>query len=215
MQLGDWVEFESIVGKEVTAAGMRPVAQTLPQPRRGIIVGSRQVYEVLPGSPPTLRNPVTVLLIAVSIGRCYRVFPQDARPSAPATRRRGLMLPGMTHGAAATPLASTPVTHGAATGATVPLQMTHAPGGRRVPVTQAALELLVADAINGRLATGAMFTAYEVTQDLRAAHPAFDLRHDQVRPVVHAQMEALVASGLYDRECADFGVATALRYLPA
>jgi hypothetical protein len=205
MKLGDWVEFELIVRKTTTTHGVQPVAQPLPQPRRGVIVGSRQVYDVQPGSPPALSNPRTVLLVAVSIGRCYRVFPQDVRPSAPPRRRRGLAVPGMSQPPA--PLAP-------ATGATVPLQMTRASHGRRTPVTHAALELMVADALARRLTHGDLFTAYEVTQELRAAHPAFDLRHDDVREVVHAQMESIIAARIYDRECADFGHASAIRYVP-
>lgn len=207
MKLGDWVEFELIVRKITTSHGVQPVAQPLPQPRRGVIVGSRQVYDVQPGSPPALSNPRTVLLVAVSIGRCYRVFPQDVRPSAPPRRRRGLAVPGVTP-------AALPATLAPATGATVPLAMTPVPGGRRTPVTPAALELMVADALARRLTRGDLFTAYDVTQELRAAHPGFDLRHDNVREVVHAQMEAMLAAGIYDRECADFGHASAIRYVP-
>lgn len=87
MQLGDWVQFETIVQKQRTANGSRPVTRHLRRIRRGMIVGSRVVYDAQRGSPPMLSNRQRVLLVAVSPHRRYRVFPADATPTT-APRRR-------------------------------------------------------------------------------------------------------------------------------
>jgi hypothetical protein len=87
MQLGDWVTFETIVQKQATADGSQPVTRQLRRTRRGMIVGSRAVYDAQRSSPPTLSNRQRVLLVAVSPHRRYRVFPADATLTA-APRRR-------------------------------------------------------------------------------------------------------------------------------
>jgi hypothetical protein len=156
------------------------------------------VYDVEFGTPPMLSNRQQVLLVAVSLHRCYRVFHGDARPTAP----RQLRVP---------PAGLLPQT---ATGTTIVLS----PGGSgmsgRATISQQDLELLVADQINQQLASDTIFTAYDVTAALRAANPQINLPHDAVRAAVHAQMEAIVSSGLYEREHATFGSTTAWRYVP-
>jgi hypothetical protein len=199
MQLGDQVEFEMIVVKEQMATGSRPITHMLGQARRGTVIGERQVYDVAWGSPPILTNRRTVLLVAVSMHRCYRVFPSDAR-------------------VVATP---TPPARGAgrnrpirpATGITINLAQGGTMGGRTT-LTQADLELLVADHINQQMTAQAIFTAYDVTLGLRDAYPHLHLPHDSVRGAVHAQMDAIVKGQLYDRETATFGSNSALRYVP-
>lgn len=194
MQLGEWVEFEQIVGKTKTSSGSQPTTQALGQMRRGIIVGMRQVYDVQFGTPPTLTNPQVVLLVAVSLHRRYRVFPADARPTTPPQPKRRRT----TQQAAKV----TPATTG---------------GGSmsRNTLSQTDLDLLVANEINRRVAAGDIYTAYDVTSALRAANLGTHIPHDAVRRAVHDQMEPIVASRLYDRESAQFGRSTATRYLPA
>jgi len=201
MQLGTWVEFETIVVKQPTARGSQPATATLGRARRGMVVGERPVYDVEAGSPPALSNRRTVLLVAVSLHRCYRVFPGDARPAAPQepARRRAAAL-------------SQPAA------LSTSLKLANSPGGAtmsgRTPIAPADLELLVADQINQRTAAGDIFTAYDITQGLRDANPGLQIAHDAVRIVVHAQMQPIVASGIYDRETALFGTSSALRYVP-
>jgi hypothetical protein len=201
MQLGTWVEFEVIVVKQPTAAGSQPATATLGRMRRGMVIGERPVYDVVAGSPPVLSNRRMTLLVAVSLHRCYRVFPEDARPAAslqPARRRAQAQ-------ARSAALSTTLTLAQTAAGATV---------AGRTPIAPADLELLVADQINRRTAAGDIFTAYDITLELRDAHPGLQIAHDMVRPVVHAQMRAIVASHIYDSETALFGGASALRYIP-
>src|SRR5262245_28607730 len=189
MQLGDHVEFEIVVVKEQTAYGSRPSTHPLGQTRRGTVIGERQVYDVTTGSPPLLTNRRTVLLVAVSMHRCCRVFPSDARlvaaptpPTSGASRKR--------------PIRPT-------TGITINLAQGGNMGGRAT-LTQADLELLVADHINQQMTAGAIFTAYDVTLGLRDANQHLHIPHDAVRSAVHTQMEAIVKSQLYERETATF-----------
>lgn len=199
MQLGDWVEFETIVIKEQTATGSRPATRALAHPRRGMVIGARQVYDVEAGAPPTLSHPQMTLLVAVSLHRCYRVFPADARPAQP-------------------PAPSRPRQRRAQSATGVTIRLTSAGGAAmngRMPISQSDLELLVADQINQRTAAGDIFTAYDITLGLRDANPACDIPHDAVRRAVHGQMEALVQNQLYASETASFGSDSALRYLPA
>jgi hypothetical protein len=85
----------------------------------------------------------------------------------------------------------------------------------RTPIARSDLELLVADQINQQANTSSTFTAYEITQALRAANPGLEIVHDEVRRVVHAQMEALVATSIYARDDVTFGTDRATRYVPA
>jgi hypothetical protein len=199
MQLGDWIEFDTIVIKEPTATGSAPATQLLSRIRRGMVVGERQVYDVTAGSPPALSSPRMVLLVAVSLHRCYRVFPADARPAAPPPPKRRRALRQQ----------SRPVT-----GATIVLANRGGTMMGRATIAQTDLDLLVADQINQRIAGGDIFTAYDITLGLRDANPGIDIPHDAVRRAVHAQMDSIVASQLYDRETASFGSGSALRYVP-
>ena len=87
MQVGDWVEFQTVVVKRRHAGGSAPATQALARRRRGMVIGERQVYDATPGRPPALSNPQRVLLVAVSLHRCYRVYPADAQPTTPPRRR--------------------------------------------------------------------------------------------------------------------------------
>jgi hypothetical protein len=195
--LGDHVEFDTIVIKEQTPVGSRPVPQSIGRARRGMVVGERQVYDVAAGAPPALSNRRTALLVAVSMHRCYRVFPTDIRRVAMAASaqagRRSAIRPS--------------------TGVTINLAQGGFMGGRAT-LTPADLELLVADHINQQMTAQAIFTAYDLTLGLRDANPGLHIPHDAVRAAVHAQMEAIVANQLYERETASFGSSTALRYVP-
>ena len=196
MQLGEWVEFQVIVGKQATSNGSVPMCQPIRRARKGMIVGMRNVYEVTLGSPPQLDNPQPVLIVAVSLHRTYRVYPQDAQPvAAPSTHR----VPGRRRATAP-----------AIAGSNLPA----APSAGLDPVDDDDLAMLVADQLSAWIGQGEMFTAYDVTMALRVANGQLKISHNDVRPLVHAQMEPAVISGVYQRESATFGVDTATRYLP-
>lgn len=82
------------------------------------------------------------------------------------------------------------------------------------PVAQADLDLMVADQLNQHIAVGQIFTAYDITQALRSANPTLQIEHPEVRQAVHAHMDALITSNLYQRETASFGGSSATRYVP-
>ncbi len=210
MQLGDWVEFETIVVKQPTATGSRPTTTRLARKRRGMVIGERSVYDVTNGSPPGLSNRQKVLLVAVSLHRAYRVFPNDACPTTPPQPHRRQAQPAQPAMAPATVPANgagmTNGTHGNGNGGSTMA---------RTPIARNDLELLVADQINQQANTGSTFTAYDITQALRVANPGREILHDEVRHVVHAQMEALVATSIYDRDDVTFGTDQATRYVPA
>ena len=89
MQLGDWIEFQTIVVREPSADGSQPARQTFARPRTGMIVGQQYVYDMQQGTPPILSRPQPVLIVAVSLHRRYRVFAADARPgTAPPPKRQ-------------------------------------------------------------------------------------------------------------------------------
>ena len=211
-QLGDWVEFDVVVGKTATDGGTEPAAVNLSRTRRGMVVGQRKVYAVRAGMPPVLSHPRPVLLVAVSLGRLYRVFPGDVRPAAP-PRSRGWRTSATTttakrEAAMVGPPSSQTVLD------VVQAALATRDGRGRAAVTSEQLALLIASEINQLMVARQWFSAYAVTLRLRAAFPDLDFEHSAVRPLVHVQMEALVAAGLYDRENATYGQATALRYVP-
>ncbi len=211
MQLGDWVEFETIVVKQPTATGSSPTTTTPARKRRGMVIGERWVYDVTSGSPPGLSNRRKVLLVAVSLHRAYRVFPHDACPTTPPQPRRRRAQPAQPATAQATGF----LANGAGT-----MNGTHGTGNgggtmARTPIARSDLELLVADQINQQANTSSTFTAYDITQALRIANPGREILHDEVRHVVHAQMEALVATNIYARDDVTFGNSRATRYMPA
>ena len=152
----------------------------------------RNVYEVTLGSPPQLDNPQPVLIVAVSLHRTYRVYPQDAQLVAPPSPRRRR--------------ATAPALAGS--------NMPAAPSAGLDPVVDDDLAMLVADQLSTWIGQGEMFTAYDVTMALRVANGQLKISHNDVRPLVHAQMEPAVISGIYQRESATFGADTATRYLP-
>ena len=88
MQVGDWVEFQSVVVKRRHAGGSAPATQVFAHKRRGMVIGERQVYDATLDTPPTLSNPQRVLLVAISLHRCYRVYPSDVQPTTPPRRRQ-------------------------------------------------------------------------------------------------------------------------------
>src|SRR5262245_39742018 len=83
MQVGDWVEFQTIVVKRRHTDGSAPATKTLTRRRRGMVIGARYVYDATADTPPALSNPQQVLLVAVSLHRCYRVYPSDVQPTTP------------------------------------------------------------------------------------------------------------------------------------
>lgn len=82
-------------------------------------------------------------------------------------------------------------------------------------ITQAALAMLVAEHLNERIARRQSFTAYDVTQALRLAHPAVNILHAEVRNVVHRRMHSVVAAQFYRQAMMQFPTGSACCYLPA
>src|SRR6185295_9529664 len=77
------------------------------------------------------------------------------------------------------------------------------------------LRALVAGAIAERVARRDAFTAFDITQALRAAHPAENIPHRAgVRESVHAQMTPLIAQGRYVRLTTTYATGEAQRYEP-
>jgi hypothetical protein len=93
MQVGDWVEFQTVVVKRRHAGGSVPATQAFTHTRCGMVIGERHVYDATADTPPTLSNPRRVLLVAVSLHRSYRVYPSDVRPTSPPRRRQRRVLP--------------------------------------------------------------------------------------------------------------------------
>ena len=117
MQVGDWVEFQTVVVKRRHANGSAPATQMFARTRRGMVIGERHVYDATTDIPPTLSNPRRVLLVAVSLHRCYRVYPSDARPTtAPRRRQRRLLAPSASVAPAANTLTGNTATQTAAGG---------------------------------------------------------------------------------------------------
>ncbi|ABX07395.1 MAG TPA: hypothetical protein DEF47_00685 [Herpetosiphon sp.] len=194
MQLGDWVEFQIIVSKQSKGPGSTPTTQNMGRVRRGMVIGVRNVYDVVGGNPPQLANPQPVLIVAVSLHRAYRVFPHDATLTNPPTPRRSRQR------RVTAPAAQT-VVHGNDD------DDWHA-------VDDQALSLLIAEQIGNWITAGQMFTAYDITMALRIANPRLIIKHERVRPLVHEVMASAVVSGLYERESASFNSNQATRYLP-
>ena len=192
MDLGQWVEFDTIIVKDRSATGTQVTSKQLRRTHAGIIVGLRPVYDAQPGSPPVLTNRRLVALVATSLHTCYRVFPADlCLLSGPPQR-------GRRRKQAATPPPSPVVADD---------------DDRELP-SDAELALWVADALNQSLATGIWFTAYDVTVAIRTAHPLDNIVHSKVREIVHGQMQTILQSGLYQSETATFGSTQAIRYVP-
>jgi hypothetical protein len=93
MQVGDWVEFQTVVVKRRHASGSAPATQTFAHKRRGMVIGERHVYDATADTPPRLSNPQRVLLVAISLHRCYRVYPSNVHPTTPPRRRQRRFLP--------------------------------------------------------------------------------------------------------------------------
>ena len=89
-------------------------------------------------------------------------------------------------------------------------------GGRmgRGVIARHALEMLVAERLAEWVATGQTFTAYDVTLALRAAHPAINIFHQDVRSVVHHRMWPVVARQIYLQEQVLFPTGSACCYRP-
>jgi hypothetical protein len=93
MQVGDWVEFQTVVIKRRHASGSVPATQMFAHKRRGMVIGERHVYDATADMPPALSNPQRVLLVAVSLHRSYRVYPSDVQPTTPPRRRQRRFFP--------------------------------------------------------------------------------------------------------------------------
>lgn len=80
-ELGQQVTFTRIVKKEKNGRNTKPQTIDLKNIQTGIVVGLRYVYDARMESNaifPYLTNRQTVLLVATSLHRTYKVFPCDA-----------------------------------------------------------------------------------------------------------------------------------------
>ena len=189
MKLGQWIEFDAVIVREATAQGSQVRTQPLANPKRGMIIGIRPVYDARGNFPPTLSNRRDVLLVATSLHTCYRVFPGDATLAA---------------GVDVAQAAAQATFVAAADDSEDDL----------APVTDAELQMWVIDAINAQIAARCWFTAYDITLAVRDDHPQDDIRHAEVRAIVHQCMQHVITSGLYEPEQAQFGSDSAIRYVP-
>ena len=90
----------------------------------------------------------------------------------------------------------------------------HPRGAGRSMITPDALEMLVVEQLTQWVAERQMFTAHDVTQALRAAHPAINIFHQPVRHVVHQRMWPALAAQIYVQEQVWFSTGSAYRYRP-
>jgi hypothetical protein len=180
MQLGDWVEFETIVVKQPTATGSRPATTRLARKRRGQVVGARKVYEVTNGAPPALTHPQQVLLVAISLHRHYRVFPNDVQLTTPPQPRRRRAQPAQPATAQATTVDTTPASR-----------------NRSLVLPSSAVEKLIADQIELCVARRELISSCKVTTALREVYPDGHILHDDVLRVLSLLMTPLVAQQQY------------------
>ena len=85
----------------------------------------------------------------------------------------------------------------------------------RVPITDDMLGQLVGEQLGGCIATGAGFTAHEITRVLRMEHPHLDIPHAAVRAWVHRYMQGVLSAGLYTSSRRAFGGGEAVVFEPA
>jgi hypothetical protein len=86
-------------------------------------------------------------------------------------------------------------------------------GGRKM-ITVEALEILVAEQLSAWVATRQTFTAYDITQALRAARPGVNIFHQPVRDIVHRRMWPAVHARIYAQEQVWFPTGSAYQYQP-
>lgn len=89
--------------------------------------------------------------------------------------------------------------------------------GHRLPVDNDTLVQWAKDAIDEKFETGMEFTAWEITQAIRLAHPGYDISHSVVRSIVNHQLMApVVNAGLYTVELRQYsgGIQAANTYVP-
>jgi len=197
MQLGDWVEFETIVVKQPTATGSRPATTRLARKRRGQVVGARKVYEVTNGTPPALAHPQQVLLVAISLHRHYRIFPNDVQPTTPPQPRRR-----------AQPASSTATPHATA------VDTTPARRNRSLVLPSSAVEGLIADQIELCAARREAISSCKVTTALREVYPDEHILHDDVLCALSLLMTPLVAQQQYEITLPLCGYLRHVWYLP-
>ena len=85
----------------------------------------------------------------------------------------------------------------------------------RAPVSDDMMAQLVGEQLQGCIASGAGFTAHEITRVLRMEQPHLDIRHAAVRAWVHHYMQNVLAAGLYTASRKAFGDGVAIVYEPA
>jgi hypothetical protein len=193
MQIGDKVLFTHYAGKEhLGFMKSKTTRVPTPEPIEGIVIGKSRVYDSIGSDDnytPILSDPREVILIATSWWKRYKVFEGDimTQPNTPQPV-------GLPQGAG-TPQNPQPV------------GLPNQPQGQ--------LEQLITDAVNAKVAAGEEFTAWDITQELRAANPSVVIPHQAVRTIVHNLMLNELLTGTYTGELKDFNGNQAIVYTPA
>jgi len=75
------------------------------------------------------------------------------------------------------------------------------------------LEEYVTNYLRHQINNGLEFTAYDITFALRRRLPDVEIRHTEVRRIVHLQMRLIVALDWYKQEITEYDTASARRYI--
>lgn len=86
--------------------------------------------------------------------------------------------------------------------------------GPRIIVKPDVLDKLVTDQLKHQIIDKLEFTAYDITLALRRANSNSEIRHQEVRRLVHLQLGLIVAIGIYTRKKVKYGNNPATRYVP-
>lgn len=84
----------------------------------------------------------------------------------------------------------------------------------RRSASTSSIEESVTDYLRHQVNNRLEFTAYDITFALRRRMPDIEVRHTEVRRVVHLQMNLIVALDWYRREIIEYDTASARRYIP-
>lgn len=72
----------------------------------------------------------------------------------------------------------------------------------------------VADVLASKIASGATFTAWDITQELRGVYTTEVILHNAVRTLVHQDMAVILASGGYQGSLTDINGSQVITYHP-
>lgn len=92
---------------------------------------------------------------------------------------------------------------------------TQTPTDGHTPTDRATLTAWAQEVIDKHFEDGAPFTVYDITREVRAAHPGCDVPHPVMRDVVHNDLMAvLIQAGLYGADRQQYGDRLAVVYTP-